>query len=199
MKKIAIVYHSAHGHTEEIARHVAEGMRGVPGTTVELLQAADLAAAPDALQAFDGLVWGSPTYLGGVSGVFKSFMDATGGMWRRQQLRGRMAAGFTVSSLPAGDKQSTLLSMVVFSMQHGMVWVGNPVLPEQHTGTPYDEAANRLGSWSGLMAQAAHGAPADAFAPGDIRGARLFGGHFARTLQRFTPQYEGAAPVALAA
>ena len=58
MKKIAIVYHSAHGHTEEIARHVAEGMRCVPGTTVELLQAADLAAAPDALQAFDGLVWG---------------------------------------------------------------------------------------------------------------------------------------------
>lgn len=57
--------------------------------------------------------------------------------------------GFTVSSLPAGDKQSTLTSMFVFCMQHGMVWVGNPILPEQHAGVPYDEAANRLGSWSG--------------------------------------------------
>ena len=45
-------------------------------------------------------------------------------MRRSQQLRGRLAAGFTVSSLPAGDKQSTLLSMFIFSMQHGMVWVG---------------------------------------------------------------------------
>ena len=95
-----------------------------------------------------------------------------------------MAAGFTVSSLPAGDKQSTLMSMWVFAMQHGMVWVGNPILPEQHAGVPYDEAANRLGSWSGLMAQAGHGAAADAFVPGDTKTARMFGQHFAETLQR---------------
>jgi NAD(P)H dehydrogenase (quinone) len=89
-----------------------------------------------------------------------------------------------VSSLPAGDKQSTLLSMFVFAMQHGMVWVGNPIPPEQHSGVPYDEAANRLGSWSGLMAQAGHGAAADAFVPGDTKTARMFGRHFAQTLQR---------------
>ncbi|MCE3271547.1 MAG: flavodoxin family protein, partial [Ramlibacter sp.] len=94
-------------------------------------------------------------------------MDATGKLWRDLRLKGKLASGFTVSSLPAGDKQSTLLSMFVFAMQHGMVWVGNPVIPEQHRGVPYEEAANRLGSWSGLMAQAGHSAPADAFAPGD--------------------------------
>ena len=101
-----------------------------------------------------------------------------------RRAHGRLAAGFTVSSLPAGDKQSTLLSMFIFSMQHGMLWVGNPILPEQHSGVPYEEAANRLGSWSGLMAQAGHASPPDAFAPGDVKTARLFGRHFAQSLHR---------------
>ena len=184
MKELGIVYHSAHGHTEHIARCVARGATRVEDVRVHLLRAEDVAARPEQLAAMDGLVLGSPTYLGGVSGVFKSFMDTTGRMWRQQQLKGKLAAGFTVSSLPAGDKQSTLLAMFVFAMQHGMLWVGNPILPEQHAGVPYDEAANRLGSWSGLMAQAGHAAPASEFVPGDLKTARLFGEHFARSLQR---------------
>jgi NAD(P)H dehydrogenase (quinone) len=184
MKKLAVVYHSAHGHTEHIALHVFEGARSVPHTEVHLLKAEELSKAPEALLNFDGYLFGSPTYLGGVTSQFKAFMDSTGRMWRSQQLKGKLAAGFTVSSLPAGDKQSTLLSMFVFCMQHGMLWVGNPVLPEQHSGVPYDEAANRLGSWSGLMAQAAHGAPAGSFPAGDIKTARMFGKHFGETLHR---------------
>ncbi|MBB1519271.1 flavodoxin family protein [Aquipseudomonas guryensis] len=184
MNKVAVIYHSAHGHTEHIARLIAEGARSVPGIDVELVQAQDLATAPDALLGFDAYILGSPTYLGGVSAQVKAFMDATGGLWRTQQLRGRLAAGFTVSALPAGDKQSTLLSMFVFCMQHGMLWVGNPILPEQHSGVAYDEAANRLGSWSGLMAQAEKASSADSFVPGDIKTARLFGQNFATTLQR---------------
>src|SRR6185295_17863307 len=80
-----------------------------------------------------GPILGSPTDLGGVSGPFKSLMASTGRLWREQRLKGRLAAGFTVSSLPAGDKQSMLLSMVVFATQHG-IWVGSPVMPEQHRG-----------------------------------------------------------------
>ena len=186
MSRIGIVYHSAHGHTGHIARWIAVGSRSVEETSVELLRAEELAACPERLEQYEGLVWGSPTYLGGVSGVFKSFMDATGRMWRQQSLKGKLAAGFTVSSLPAGDKLSTLMSMFVFSMQHGMLWVGNPIIPEQHGGTPYELAANRLGSWSGLMAQAGHASPPDDFAPGDIRTARMFGEHFARTLRRMS-------------
>lgn len=184
MNKVAVIYHSAHGHTEHIARIVAEGVRSVPGIEVDLLQAQDLATAPDALLGFDAYILGSPTYLGGVSAQVKAFMDATGGLWRSQQLRGRLAAGYTVSALPAGDKQSTLLSIFVFCMQHGMLWVGNPILPEQHLGVAYDEAANRLGSWSGLMAQAEKASSADSFVPGDIKTARLFGQNFAATLRR---------------
>ena len=184
--KLAVVFHSAHGHTAHIAGHVAAGARAVPGTEVQLLQAEDVARDPSVLLPFDGIVLGSPTYLGGVSAPFKAFMDATGRMWRHQQLKGKLAAGFTVSSLPAGDKQSTLLSMFVFAMQHGMVWVGNAILPEQHSGVPYEEAANRLGSWSGLMAQAGHQAANDSFAPGDIKTARMFGANVAQALARMS-------------
>ena len=188
MKKLAIIYHSAHGHTEHLAHRVLEGARQVDGVEAHLAQAEDMGTRPHELVDFDGFILGSPTYLGGVSGPFRSFMDSTGRLWGRQALKDKLAAGFTVSSLPAGDKQSTLMSLFVFAMHHGMLWVGNPILPEQHRGVPYDEAANRLGSWSGLMAQAGHSAPADSFVPGDVKTARLFGCHVAQTLLRVTAQ-----------
>ena len=182
MKNLAVIYHSAHGHTGYIASQIVQGAETVPNVRVSLLKAEDLTADPSQLLAFDGFIFGSPTYLGGVSGTFKSFMDPTGRLWRTHALKGKLASGFTVSSLPAGDKQSTLLSMFVFAMQHGMQWVGNAILPEQHSGVPYEEAANRLGSWSGLMAQAGHSAPADSFAPGDIKTALMFGRNVAAAL-----------------
>ncbi|HYF19253.1 MAG TPA: flavodoxin family protein [Ramlibacter sp.] len=183
MKNLAVIYHSAHGNTERIANLVTEGAASVPGVRVQLLRAEDLARQPEQLLAFDGFVFGSPTYLGGVSGPFKSFMDATGRLWKTHALKGKLASGFTVSALPAGDKQSTLISMFVFAMQHGMYWVGNAILPEQHAGVPVHEAANRLGSWSGLMAQAGHSGPGgSAFAPGDLKTARMFGENIAKAL-----------------
>lgn len=191
MKSIAIVYHSASGRTEHIARTIASGARLVPGSEVHLLKAQELIEQPQALLGYHGLVLGSPTYLGGVSAPLKALMDATGPLWRQQKLRGRLAAGFTVSALPAGDKQSTLIALFTFCMQHGMLWAGNPILPEQHLGVPPEEAANRLGSWSGLMAQADKTAPD--FCPGDLKTARLFGQHFAETLSRLQqPQFEHA-------
>jgi len=195
MTKLAIIYHSAHGHTEHIARRVLEGAQQVEGVEAHLIKAEDMGTRPNDLVDFDGFIMGSPTYLGGVSGQFKSFMDSTGRLWGKQGLKGKLAAGFTVSSLPAGDKQSTLMSMFVFAMQHGMLWVGNPILPEQHSGVPYDQAANRLGSWSGLMAQAGHSAPADSFVPGDVKTARMFGRNFANTLLRVNAKAQQQATV----
>ncbi|HEY8360291.1 MAG TPA: flavodoxin family protein [Ramlibacter sp.] len=183
MKKLAVTYHSAQGNTERIARLIVEGAAAVPGVAVELLEAEDLTSAPERLLAFDGFVFGSPTYLGGVSGQFKTFMDATGRLWKNHALKGKLASGFTVSALPSGDKQSTLLSMFVFAMQHGMVWVGNAILPGQQAGVPFDQAVNRLGSWSGLMAQGGHTGPdAGAIAAGDLETARMFGANIAKAL-----------------
>lgn len=190
MKKIAVIFHSGHGNTAHFARHVVIGAQSVPDTEVSLIQAENITRNPDQLLAFDGFVWGSPTYLGGVSGPFKSFMDSTGKLWRTQQLKGKLACGFTVSALPSGDKQSTLLSMFTFAMQHGMIWVGNPFLPEQHHGVPYEQALNRLGSWTGMMAQAGHSAAGQTYAPGDVRTAEAFGQNFAQVLARVAEQAE---------
>lgn len=193
MKKVAIIYHSAHGHTEFLAEQILAGMAAIPSIQADLLQVQVLLKKPDALLEYDGFILGSPTYFGGVSAPFKAFMDATGPLWRNQRLRGRLAAGFSVSSLASGDKQSTLMSLFAFAMQHGLLWVGNPILPEQLNGIPENEAANRLGSWSGLMAQAEKASPGHAFVPGDTKTARMFGMNFARTLLRMqdTLEHEG--------
>lgn len=189
-KQLAIIYHSAQGHTGHIAAHTLAGAQAVPGIDASLLKAEELTTTPERLLDYDGFIFGSPTYLGGVTGTFKTFMDSTGRLWKSHSLKGKLAAAFTVSSLPAGDKQSTLLSLFVFAMQHGMVWVGNAILPEQHSGVPYEEAANRLGSWSGMMAQAGHSAPANSFAPGDIKTARMFGANVAQALLRMNANVE---------
>lgn len=190
MKKIAVIFHSGQGNTAHFAQHVVIGAQSVADTEVSLIKAETIASNPDQLLDFDGYVWGSPTYLGGVSGPFKSFMDSTGKLWRTQQLKGKLACGFTVSALPSGDKQSTLMSMFTFSMQHGMIWVGNPFLPEQHNGVPYEQALNRLGSWTGMMAQAEHSGAGQTYAPGDVRTAEAFGQNFASVLARMTEQVE---------
>ncbi len=191
MKNLAVIYHSAQGNTERIANLIADGAVSVEGVRVQILRAEDLVGSPQHLLAFDGFIFGSPTYLGGVSGPFKSFMDATGRLWKTHALKGKLASGFTVSALPSGDKQSTLLSMFVFAMQHGMYWVGNAILPEQHAGVPFDEAANRLGSWSGLMAQAGHSAHGTSdFAPGDLKTAWMFGQNIAKSLLCLSCQEE---------
>lgn len=185
MKSIAIVYHSRQGHTQFIAQQIQLGAAQVERIKIDLFTAEQLMSQPELLCHYDGLIWGSPTYLGGVSSTLKQLMDTTGPLWKKQAFKGKLAAGFTVSSLPAGDKQSTLISLFIFAMQHGMIWVGNPILPEQHQGVPYMQAANRLGSWSGLMAQAEHASAADAFDIGDIKTAQLFGQNFACSLSAY--------------
>jgi NAD(P)H dehydrogenase (quinone) len=193
MSNIAVIYHSGQGNTEHLAKHVVRGAQNEAGTTVRLLKADVIVSNPDQLIQFDGLIFGSPTYLGGVSGTFKSFMDSTGRLWRSQQLKGKLAAGFTVSALPSGDKQSTLISMVTFAMQHGMIWVGNPFLPEQNSDVPDELAINRLGSWTGLMAQAGHSVPGRSFTSGDLRTAEAFGRNFADVLARMAVPAEEVA------
>ncbi|MDU6099622.1 MAG: NAD(P)H-dependent oxidoreductase [Acinetobacter sp.] len=182
MKTVAIIYHSRQGHTQFIAQQIQTGILSHKNMKGDLLNTEDIINSPEILIQYNGLIWGSPTYLGGVSSKLKQLMDATGPLWKKQSFKGKLAAGFTVSSLPAGDKQSTLISIFTFCMQHGMIWIGNPVLPEQHQGVPYTQALNRLGSWSGLMAQAEHQSTANAFDFGDIKTAQLFGQNFALNL-----------------
>lgn len=185
MKSIAIIYHSHQGHTRFIAEQIQLGAALVDHIQIDLFTTEQLIHQPEQLIQYDALIWGSPTYLGGVSSPLKQLMDRTGPLWKKQSFKGKLSAGFTVSSLPSGDKQSTLLSLFTFCMQHGMIWVGNPIRPSQHHGVAYTEAVNRLGSWSGLMAQAEHASAAHAFDVGDIKTAQLFGHNIALTLSAY--------------
>jgi multimeric flavodoxin WrbA len=184
MKKLAIVFHSGFGHTAFFAKAVAEGMSRVSGVEVQMLKTDDLMKTPEALLNFDGIVWGSPTYMGSVSGPFKTFMDATGGLWQKGALKDKWSGGFTVSGSPSGDKQGTLMTMAVFAAQHGMLWVGSHIIPETYAGVAYDQAANRLGSFLGVMAQAAPVEPEKAFVEGDLKTARMFGERFAQIVAK---------------
>ena len=78
------------------------------------------------LDASDAIIFGSPTYMGGPAAQFKALADATGERWYRGAWRDKLAAGFTVSSGPSGDKLSTLHYFFTLAMQHGMIWIGLP-------------------------------------------------------------------------
>lgn len=75
MKSIAIIYHSRQGHTQSIAEQIQIGAAQVENIQIDLFTAESLMAHPDLITQYDGLIWGSPTYLGGVSGTFKQLMD----------------------------------------------------------------------------------------------------------------------------
>ena len=158
MSNIVVVYHSGYGHTQRMAQSVAQGA-GAELVAIDAEGNVDEAGWA-ALNAADAIIMGSPTYMGTVSWQFKKWADASSKAWFTQAWKDKVFAGFTNSATMNGDKHSTLHYLITLAMQHGMLWAGNPVLPEQHTGIPYDEAANRLGSWTGLMAQAGHHAPA---------------------------------------
>jgi len=151
MKRVEIVYHSGYGHTAALAEAVAAGVQRIEGVSVGLhsVDAVDW----DALDAADAIIFGSPTYMGGVSAPFKAFMDETSHRWLERAWRNKLAAGFTNSGSWSGDKLNTLMQMVVFAAQHGMIWVGLDQLPGYNSSQGSVNDLNRIGSYLGVMAQ----------------------------------------------
>ena len=178
MTTLSIVYFSGSGHTTKMAEAVAKGAGAVAHTQVQVLaiQGEDIQSGRfknDALMAqldsSDAIVFGSPTYMGGPSGQFKCFADATGERWFKSAWRDKLAAGFTVSGGPSGDKLSTLHYFFTLAMQHGMVWVGQAETPLN------DKGINRLSSYSGVMGQAMMESPEDAPNAADKLTGEIFG------------------------
>ena len=177
MSNIAIVYYSQGGATAMIAHSVAQGVNDAGAhaqlISIEPHQLVDGQWRDDATLArlanADAIIFGAPAFQGGIAAPFKAFADATGGKWYSAAWRDKLAAGFTVSNSPSGDKQGTLNYLFTFAMQHGMVWVGLGELPMQANGT------NRLGSYSGVMAQSDQVAPATAPGTGDTATGTLLG------------------------
>jgi NAD(P)H dehydrogenase (quinone) len=174
MSRIVIAFHSGYGHTRVIADAVARGAGEVAGAQVTSLDVSSIDEAGWAtLAAADAIVFGAPTYMGGASGVFKTFADASSKVWFTQGWRNKIAGGFTCSLSMSGDKYSTLMYFVTLAMQHGMIWVGTGMMPAATPGAP--DQVNRVGSSIGVMAQADN-VPAEQSPPsGDIETARQYG------------------------
>jgi len=154
MTKVAVVYHSGYGHTEAQAKAVAKGAGKVAGVEVSLLTSEEAQQQWELLNAADAIIFGSPTYMGSASGQFKTFMDASSKSWFTQEWKDKVAAGFTTSASQSGDKLNTLIQLAVFAAQHGMIWVGNDLLPGNNNSKGSVNDLNRLGSFLGAMAQA---------------------------------------------
>lgn len=88
MKSIAIIYHSRQGHTQFIAQQIQIGAAKIENIDIDLFTAEQLMSHPELLAQYYGLIWGTPTYLGGVSGILKQLMDATVPYGRNRALKG---------------------------------------------------------------------------------------------------------------
>lgn len=189
MSKIAIVYHSGFGHTDVLARDVAQGVTD-SGGVVNLLRIdglqADFGEFFDRIADVDAIIFGSPTYMGTVSAPMKAFMDASAKVYFTKAWKDKLGAAFTVSGSPSGDKLNTLTSLAIFAAQHGMLWIGTG----QNPGNNDDESAateveNRLGSFIGAMAQAANDSPDVTPKAGDRATARSLGRRVAQAAARW--------------
>ncbi|MEO0393526.1 MAG: flavodoxin family protein [Pseudomonadota bacterium] len=184
MKQVAIPFHSGAGHTERLAQIIVDTMNDRIGFVAHLIRVEPLEQVDWArLQHADAIIFGSPTYMGNVSGPMKSFMDATGEIWLDQPWANKIGAGFTVGTSPSGDKLNSLIQMAVFAAQHGMVWVGQNQVGSKH-GDDADARINDGGSWLGLMAQSATD-KAVLIPPHDVETARLFAHRVADAVERW--------------
>ncbi len=185
MTKIAIAYHSGYGHTEVVAHAVKEGALRVPGVSVDLVKVEEAEKHWDTLAAADAIIFGAPTYMGSASAPFATFMNASSRIWAKQGWKDKVAAGFTNSGSQSGDKLNTLVQMMLFAMQHGMVWVGLGLLPGNNSSKGSVEDINRLGSFAGAMAQSNNDQGPDLAPPeADKKTASLLGERVAKLASR---------------
>lgn len=159
MQDILVLYYSQHGATRELARLIARGIESVPGAQARLRTVpkvstvceASAPAVPDSgapyverqdLVECIGLALGSPTRFGNMAAAVKYFLDGTTPEWMQGALTGKPACVFTSTASQHGGQESTLLSMMLPLLHHGMVLVGLPyseaeLSSTQTGGTPY--------------------------------------------------------------
>lgn len=158
-REILVLYYSHHGSVRELARHIARGIEQVPGISARLrtvpkvsatCEATDAAIPDDGapyveardLEECVGLAMGSPTRFGNMAAPLKYFLDSTSGAWLKGTLAGKPAAVFTSTTTMHGGQESTLLSMMLPLLHHGMLILGIPyteaaLSTTREGGTPY--------------------------------------------------------------
>jgi len=156
---ILVLYYSRHGSTQEMARLIGRGVEEIEGieaiirtvpTVSPLFEAAEEAnpadgdpyATLDDLKNCAGLAIGSPTHFGNMASSLKYFLDTTSGLWLEGVLAGKPAMPFTSTASLHGGQETTLTSMMLPLLHHGMLICGlsydnNELLETQSGGTPY--------------------------------------------------------------
>ncbi|MGH2532334.1 MAG: flavodoxin family protein [Thermomicrobiales bacterium] len=185
--RIAVAYHSGYGHTEKQAEAVARGVASVPGASIALLNVSELSDDLwGMLEHADAIIFGAPTYMGGPSGVFKTFADASSTVWFADGWKDKIAAGFTNSGHMQGDKLNTLVYFALLAAQHGMHWVNLGMKGGWDTSISSVEDLNRLGGWLGAMAQSNKDQGADIVPPtSDLLTAEALGRRVAEVTRQW--------------
>ena len=179
---MAVIYHSNYGHTKRVAEAIVKGARQqLPEAQAKAVNVYDVDW--DFLDQADLLVFGSAVYMGSVTAEFKTFMDETSKRWYHRKWEGKWAAAFANSGGLSGDKLAVLQQISLYAMQHGMNWIGLPLMPTGHETTDL----NRLASYLGLMTQSLDGPPEETPGSGDIDTAIWFGDHLAKTIIKHQP------------
>ena len=179
---IAVVYHSNYGHTKRVAEAIVTGARQqLAETQVKAIDVHDVDW--DFLDQADLIVFGSAVYMGSLTAGLKMFMEETSKRWFHRQWEGKWAAAFANSGGLSGDKLAVLQQINLYCMQHGMNWIGLPIMPTGHG----ENDLNRLSSYLGLMTQSADGPPEETPGKGDIDTAIWFGNHLAKTIIKHQP------------
>ncbi len=159
MAEILVLYYSRYGATAEMAKQVARGVEKVPGMEARLRSVPAIStvceateesipdkgapyATLDDITSCTGLALGSPTRFGNMAASLKYFIDSTGPLWLTGALAGKPGAVFTSASSMHGGQETTLISMMLPLMHHGMLILGLPYSETEllHTttgGTPY--------------------------------------------------------------
>ncbi len=164
--RILVLYYSLHGSTLAMARQIARGVEAGGGQallrTVPRVAPVTEVAAPaipddgalycslEELAHCDGLALGSPTRFGNMAAPLKHFLDSSSGLWIEGALEGKPATVFTSTASLHGGQETTLLSMMLPLLHHGMLILGLPYTESAlqrtaHGGTPYG-ASHHAGS-----------------------------------------------------
>ena len=152
MSDVLVLYYSRYGATEALAREVCRGVDSVKGMAARLRTVPPVSAVSEAteneipddgptyvsstdLAECAGIIMGSPTRFGNMSSALKYFIDSTGADWMKGSLIGKPAGVFTSTSSLHGGSETTLLTMAIPLLHHGMLYVGLPYSEEELSTT----------------------------------------------------------------
>ncbi len=167
MKKIVVLYYSRDGSTQRMANQIGRGVNSVHGFEAQIRTVNEISTSnqetttgkidspiitKDELRNASGLIVGSPTRFGNMAAPLKYFFDSTTDIWLAGELTDKPAAVFTSSSTMHGGQESTLFTMMLPLLHHGMLMIGLPytepsLSKTERGGTPY--GASHVASESG--------------------------------------------------